>query len=53
MLSKIYNYVASNNIALIDVPIFIEAIDEAPLPFGKNSKLAKTYNYASELHPSN
>ena len=48
MVEALAEYCKKNNVLFKDVPNFVDCILSAPVPFGRTSKLAKTYNYASE-----
>lgn len=49
LLKGIKDICIENNITLVDVPDFLEAIHNTPIPFGKNSKLGREYAYSDEV----
>ena len=50
LLADISSYCIENQIVIVDIPDFVKTILNSFVPFGKNTKLAKTFSYEEELH---
>lgn len=48
-MKAIFQYMYDHDIKLVDIPDFVNEVLKKPIPFSGHSKLAKSYDYGSEL----